>query len=82
MYSKKPILAANIPSIREIVTENDVFFFDAGNHQDLARNLSLILEKDCADLVRNSYEKVLEYTWDKRAKKIDSFIKENIENDL
>jgi len=82
MYSKKPILAANIPSIREIVTENDVFFFDAGNHQDLARNLSLIIEKDCADLVKNSYEKVLEYTWDKRAKKIDSFIKENIENDL
>jgi len=82
MYSRKPILAANISSIREIVTEKEVLFFEAGNHQDLARKLSLIIDKDCTDLIKNSYEKVIEYTWDKRAKKIDSFFKKNIENDL
>lgn len=74
MASKRPIIISDFPRIREVVSENEVLFYKAEDEEDLA----LKVEKLISDinlqnkLVNNAFEKVKEYTWEKRAKEIIS----------
>ena len=72
MASKRPIVSSDLPSLREVLTDKEALFFEAGNSGDLATAIQKISgNPELSDqLSYNAYEKVKEYTWDKRAKKI------------
>ena len=72
MASKRPIVSSDLPSLREVLTDKEALFFEAGNSGDLAMAIQKISgNPELSDqLSYNAYEKVKEYTWDKRAEKI------------
>ncbi|AEF95800.1 glycosyl transferase group 1 [Methanotorris igneus Kol 5] len=72
MASRRPIIASDLPSIREIVSEEEVLFFRPDNEKDLAEKIEYLLNnKDLIEkLAKNAFEKVKNYTWEKRAKRI------------
>ena len=77
MASKRPIIASDLPSIKEIVSENEVLFFKADDERDLALKIEkLINDRELQTrLAENAYEKVKNYTWEKRARKIIEIFK-------
>ncbi|HIP89995.1 MAG TPA: glycosyltransferase [Candidatus Nanopusillus sp.] len=72
MASKRPIVASDLPSIREIVSEDEVLFFKPEDEKDLADKIDLLIEdKDLQiKLSNNAFKKVQNFTWEKRAKRI------------
>lgn len=76
MASGVPIIAADLPSIREILSENEAVFFQSDNASSLVQKIAEGLERMdalrlMAELAKNKAE---EYTWEKRAFKIYEFI--------
>lgn len=71
MASGRPIVASDLPSLREILTENDTLFFKAGDSHDLARAIKEVLANPpLADrLAQNALQKVQNYTWQNRARR-------------
>ena len=76
MVSGTPIVASNLPSIREIVSDNDVLFFKPDDVGDLADKIKYALEHENEMMIRagSARQKVQNYTWLKRAENILSFI--------
>lgn len=79
MASGTPIVASDVPAIREVLTNTEALFFSPDNSKDLAikiqegfREYDKLIKS--AELAK---EKVKEYTWDKRSKKILDFLKLN-----
>jgi len=72
MASRRPIVCSDLPSLREILTDKEALFFEAGNPSDLTKAIQKIAgnQELPEQLVYNAYKKVQEYTWDKRAEKI------------
>lgn len=77
MASRVPIIASRIPSIEEIVTDDEVFFVPPDDAPALAR----MIQEVCGDATRGerkaqaAYQAVGEHTWQKRVARIVSFIK-------
>ena len=73
LASGTSIVASDLPSIRDIVTEKEVFFARADDPKDFARAIS---EAFAGDLARSTAGKTLvqSATWDERAKAIAGFI--------
>lgn len=70
---KRPVIAADLPSIREIVTEDQVWFFEPDEPQSLLRMINRVLRlpKDEREKkVRAAYALAKRYTWEKRAQNI------------
>lgn len=78
MASGVPIVASKIPSIEEIVSSNEVVFFEPDDKQSLIDKINQVLQNpnESNKLTVNARNKVEDYTWDKRAKKIIDFIYE------
>ena len=76
MASRVPIVASRIPSIEEIVTDDDVFFAEADNATSLAETIQKAVEStlEAQNRATHAYTRVLQFTWSKRAKRILSFI--------
>lgn len=78
MASGTPIVSSCIPSIEEIVTEEDVFFAEADNPQSFAD----VMKEAMGDTERaqmraaHALQEVRRYTWQARAKKIIEHIAE------
>ncbi|CAB3289261.1 Glycosyl transferase group 1 [Methanocaldococcus lauensis] len=72
MASKRPIIASDLPSIREIVDDNEVLFFEPDNEKDLALKVEkLIKDKELQNkLINNAFNKVKNYSWENRSKQI------------
>ena len=77
MASQRPIVASDLPSIREILNDKNAFFFEPDNPKDLADAIKKILEnRNLSDMIsKQAFEDVKNYTWQKRAEKILNFIK-------
>lgn len=72
MASKKPIVASKLPSIQEILNDNNCVFFESGNAKDLADKIEKLIfnEKLSAALSSQAFNDVINFTWSNRAKKI------------
>jgi len=72
MASKRPIVASDLPSIREVVDDTTAIFVAAGDPQDLARGIRLALDGGTAvtNMVGDARKRVGGFTWDQRAKTI------------
>ncbi|MEA3398224.1 MAG: glycosyltransferase family 4 protein [Patescibacteria group bacterium] len=77
MASGRPIIASDLPSIREVLDNYNAIFFDPGKPIDLAKKINYILNNPdkAGVLVENSLEKIKQHSWTKRAEKIKEFIK-------
>ena len=75
MASKTPILASQVPAIEEIVDEFSCFFFEPDNEEDLKNKIETALESESRESKSlSAYNKVLEFTWQKRAGRIINFL--------
>lgn len=74
MASKRPIIASNLPSIKEVLSNKNAFLFEPDNPKDLAQKVQKAVSSNCKEVVRQAYEDVKKYTWDKRAMNITQFI--------
>jgi glycosyltransferase involved in cell wall biosynthesis len=74
MAARKPIIASDLPSIREILNEKNALLFEAGSSKELSLKITTLLEDEALGkkLAEKSFEDVKNYTWENRAKKIVS----------
>ncbi len=72
MASGRPIVASDIPSIREIVDESMVFFAEPDNPESFASVIQTVLSspEDAKRRSENARREVQNYTWEDRAEKI------------
>jgi len=77
MASKRPIIASDLPSIREILNTENAILVKPGSAKALANAIKFALENPdfCAKISKQAYKDVQKYTWEKRAKRILEFIK-------
>jgi glycosyltransferase involved in cell wall biosynthesis len=72
LAAQTPIIVADLPSLRQFVTAEEVTFFQPDNPQDLGQQIAEVLSG--GELIKSkvavAYEKVKKYTWNKRAQKI------------
>lgn len=70
LASGRPIVVSDIPSIREVVSEKEVYFFTPDDPRSLAQTVSEALEgRDGARLIA-AKQLAYTYTWEERAKRI------------
>ncbi|MBI2108840.1 MAG: glycosyltransferase family 4 protein [Parcubacteria group bacterium] len=76
MASGVPIVASDMPSVREILNEKNAVLVKSDSPEDLKRGIEKILndKKTAEQISRQALEDAKEYTWDKRAEKIIAFI--------
>lgn len=76
MASKRPIVASDLPSIREILNEHNAILVEPDNPEALAQGIKKALEdKLLSDKIsEKAFSDVQQYTWQKRAEKILSHI--------
>jgi len=71
MAAKKPIVVADLPSMREILSGNEAYFFRADDARDLARAIEQALsDPEGGARAARAYEKVLQYSWTARARNV------------
>jgi len=77
LAAKRPIIASDLPTIREILDEDSAVFCRPDDPADLAEKIKLILtDKDLAAAIsQGAYQKSGQYTWDGRARSIMDFMK-------
>lgn len=71
MASATPILASNVPALREVLTDDSAYFFKPDDAEDLARVASRVLA-DPARAARGetAREEAKQYSWEARARTI------------
>lgn len=76
MASNRPIVASDLPSIREVLNEETAVFFESNQPQLLAEAIKKIIEDENLgrSLSAKAFEKVKNYTWDKRTERILTFL--------
>jgi glycosyltransferase involved in cell wall biosynthesis len=76
MAGGRPIIASDLPSIREILNDNNSLICRPGDSADLAEKIKLLLDNQSLreKLARQAREDAKKYTWNKRAERIISFI--------
>ena len=72
MASGRPIVASDLPSIREVLNENNSVLVKPNNPVSLVDGIKKVLQnKELADKISNqSFSDVRDYTWKKRAERI------------
>jgi len=75
MTSKRPILYSRLELVEEVI-DDCAFGFKADDEKDFANQVKYILENSELSTKKSqkAYEKVKNYTWDKRAEKIINFL--------
>ncbi len=76
MVAKRPIIASDLPSIREILNEQNAAFCQPNDPVTLARSISRVLSnlEISEQIAEKSYQDVQSYSWDKRVERILKFI--------
>jgi len=77
MASQRPIVASDLSSIGEVLSENNSILVEPDNPQALAEGIKKVLDdKELSQRIsQQAYIDVKKYTWDKRAQKILDFVK-------
>lgn len=76
MASGTPIIAADVPAIREVLTLHEAMFFSADDSASLASTISKACEdtESLSGLAASAKNKVLAFTWEKRGKLVLDYI--------
>jgi len=76
MASGRPIIASDLPSIREILSDSNSLICKPGDSKDLAEKIKLLLDNQPLgeELASQASEDAEKYTWSRRAERIMGFI--------
>ncbi len=77
MASKIPVIASDLPSIREVFSEEEVTFVRPDDKIDLCEKIKLVFD-DYEKATRKAdaaYKKIQDFSWTKRAEKIIDFLR-------
>lgn len=76
MTSGRPIVASDLPSLREVLSEKNAFFVEPDNAEALAEGVRYALShpEEAKARASRAREDVKGYTWESRAKRIVTFI--------
>ncbi len=76
MASGTPIIASDLPSIKEILNKNNALLVDAGNPNSLVLGIKKILTNSSfSQRIKNqAYSDVQKYDWENRSHLIINFI--------
>lgn len=76
MASGVPMVVSDLPSLREVLSEESAMFVNADDPQALAKGIESILadRRHGALIAEHALVEVKKYTWDKRAERIMQFI--------
>ncbi len=79
MASRRPIIATDIPSIREILNDTNAIFVEADQPEKMKEAIVSVfrLSDQGESLANKAFEDVCEHTWQKRASRILKFISSN-----
>ena len=82
MAARRPIVASDLPSIREILNEDNAVMVRPDEPQALAEGIMKVLKDGelAGKLVENAFRDAQLYTWEKRAERILNFIGERCRN--
>lgn len=77
MASGRPIIASDLPSLREVLDEEIAYFFEPDNPESLTRVIEYVSahQEDAAEKAQKALVRVREYTWEKRGRRILEFIR-------
>lgn len=77
MASGVPIVTSDLPAVREILDEDTAVMFSPGNQESLKQGiLKVLTDREFGQRIAGkAFEKVLNYTWEKRAERILDFIR-------
>lgn len=72
MASKAAIITTDLPVVREVLSDDEAWFVKAGDTDGLAKRIGEVVEhkQEAAAKSRHAFEKVKEYSWQKRANAI------------
>ncbi len=78
MASKKPIVATDIPSIREILNDTNSVIVSPDDPKAMAQGIMNVLNDNvlAQKIADQAYHDVAVHTWEERAKRVLSFVKE------
>lgn len=76
MASAKPIVVSNLPTIREILGEEDAVFVQPGKPNSLSEGIRAVMDNQelAKKIAHNSFVKVQNYSWWARTQSITSFL--------
>lgn len=76
MASNRPIVASDLPSLREILNESNAAFFEADNPESLARVISMVIKDSSLGerIAAQARKDVTPHTWKRRAQRIVAFL--------
>jgi glycosyltransferase involved in cell wall biosynthesis len=82
MASKRPIVASDLPAIREILKDGEnAIFVEPEDPDVLTEGIKKLEDEGFAKkIVENAYIDVQKYTWDERAKKVLEFIEHRVKH--
>lgn len=80
MAVKRPMVASDLPSIREVLNKSNAILVEPDKPEILAQEIKRIIDNpDLAKkIAQQAYSDVGQYSWDKRAQKIIEFINKSI----
>ncbi len=80
MASKTPIVASDLPSIREVLDSENSVLFSPNDPKALAGAVERVLKDPvlARQLSERSFSDVMGHTWDNRARKISDFIESGV----
>jgi len=79
MAAGKPIVASNLPSIREVLRDGEnAVLVEPGSPTALTSGLRRVLEdrKLAERIGRRAFDEVAEYSWDCRAERVEALLNE------
>ena len=76
MASSRPIVASDLLSLREVLTEKEAVFFKPNDPADLALKIKEVLANPtlAGQISQNARQKVQNYTWSNRAQHAIDFV--------
>ena len=78
MTSGIPIVASDLPSIREVLNENNAYLVEPDNPEKLASVIQKALDEDNSEMTKKALEDVQKYSWKKRVERIMSVIRGHV----
>ena len=77
MASKRPIVASDLPTIREVLNKENAVLIEPGNPKVIAEGIEKVFndEELAKRIAEKAYKDVQKYSWEKRAERILGFIK-------
>ena len=76
MASRRPIVGTDLPTVREILNENNSVLVKPDDEGNLARGIEKVINDHflVEKISSQAFEDIKQYTWQKRAEKILEFI--------